>query len=126
MTIQPIRSDGVSAPVGPYSAAVRCGDLIFLSGQAGQDPATGQLVSGGVEAEAEQVLRNLEAVLKSAGKTFDDVIKVGVFLTDMQDFPKVNAIYAKHFKAPFPARTTVEVAGLPLGAAIELDLIARA
>ena len=126
MTIQSVRSDGVFAPVGPYSQAIRCGDLIFVSGQAGQDPATGQLVSGGVEAQARQVLRNLEAVLAAAGKTFEDVLKVGVFLTDMQDFAKVNAIYATHFKEPFPARTTVQVAGLPLGADVEMDLIARA
>ena len=126
MAIDPIRSDAAPAPVGPYSQAVRCGDLIFVSGQAGMDPVTGQLVSGGVEAEAEQVLQNLKAVIEAAGKTMEDVLKAAVFLTDMQDFAKVNAVYARHFAEPFPARTTVQVAGLPVGAAVEMDLIVRA
>ena len=126
MTIETFRSHELTPPVGPFSQAVRSGDLIFLSGQVGQDTASGQLVLGGVEAEAEQIFRNLEAVLATAGRSFRDVVRVGVFLADMRDYATVNAIYAKHFTPPFPARTTVAPAALPLGAAIEIDLIAQA
>ena len=126
MTIETIRSEALSPPVGPFSPAVRSGDFLFFSGQVGQDPATGQLAPGGVEAEARQLLRNLEALLGAAGRTFADVVKANVYLTAIGDFAAVNAIYAQAFAAPFPARTTVAVAALPLGAAIEIELVVQA
>ena len=92
----------------------------------GQDPATGKVVEGGIVAETERVFQNLSAVLKAAGKSFDDVVRVGVFLTSMSDFVALNGVYAKHFRRPFPARTTIAVAALPLGACVEMDLVVKA
>jgi 2-iminobutanoate/2-iminopropanoate deaminase len=126
MTKIAITSPEFAPPVGPYSPAVRVDGLLFISGQAGQDPITGKLVEGGVVAEAERVLRNLAAILAAAGRSFDDVIRAGVYLTNMDDFAAVNSVYARHFTRPFPARTTVAVAGLPLGACVEIDLIVKA
>ena len=126
MTIEAIRSDKLSPPVGPFSPAVPSGDFIFFSGQVGQDPATGKLVEGGVEAEARQLFSNLHTLLEAADKGFADVVKANVYLTDMGDFSAVNAIYAKQFAAPYPARTTVAVAALPLGARIEIELLVQA
>ena len=123
--IAPIRSDKLSPPVGPFSPAIRSGAFLFFSGQVGQDPATGNLVAGGIEAEARQLFGNLATLLQAAGKSFADVVKANVFLTDMTDFGALNAIYAEQFEPPFPARTTVAVAALPLGAAIEIELIIR-
>ncbi|HET7708354.1 MAG TPA: Rid family detoxifying hydrolase [Sphingomicrobium sp.] len=125
MTLRAIRSDRLSPSVGPFSQAISTGDLIFLSGQVGLD-ADGKLVEGGVAAEAEQIFRNLAAVLDAAGKSFADVVRVGVFLIDISDFAALNAIYAGHFEQPYPARTTVAVAALPLGAAVEIDLVVKA
>jgi len=126
MTIESVHSEKLSPPVGPFSPAVRYGDFIFFSGQVGQDPSSGKLVEGGLEAEARQLFRNLATLLDAAGKSFSDVVKANVFLTSIEDFTAVNAIYADQFEPPFPARTTVAVAALPLGAAIEVELIARA
>jgi len=126
MTIETIRSDRLSPPVGPFSPAVRSGDFLFFSGQVGQDPATGKLAEGGVEAEARQLFRNLAALLEAASKGFDDVVKANVYLTDIGDFAAINAIYGDAFEAPFPARTTIAVAALPLGAAIEIELVVQA
>jgi len=123
MGIEAIRSDALPPPVGPFSPAVRSGDFIFFSGQVGVDPATGKLVEGGVEAEARQLFRNLATLLEAAGRSFGDVVRAGVFLTDITDFAEVNAIYAGQFEPPFPARTTVAVAALPLGARIEIELL---
>jgi 2-iminobutanoate/2-iminopropanoate deaminase len=123
MGIEAIRSDSLSPPVGPFSPAVRSAGLVLFSGQVGQDPKTGKLVEGGVEAEARQTFRNLEALLEAAGKSFGDVVRAGVFLTDIGDFGAVNAVYADAFERPFPARTTVAVAALPLGARIEIELL---
>ena len=123
MGIEAISSDALPPPVGPFSPAVRSGDFIFFSGQVGVDPATGKLVEGGVEAEARQLFRNLATLLEAAGKSFGDVVRAGVFLTDITDFAEVNAIYAGQFERPFPARTTVGVAALPLGARIEIELL---
>ncbi|HEX9935572.1 MAG TPA: Rid family detoxifying hydrolase [Longimicrobium sp.] len=120
-----IFSDRLAASAGPFSPAVRGGELIYLSGQVGQDPATGKLVDGGVAAQTEQALRNLAAVLDAAGRTLDDVVRVGVYLTDMADFTAMNDVYARAFTQPYPARTTIGVAALPLGAAVEIDLVAR-
>ena len=125
MSLHAIRSDKLSPPVGPFSQAVRAGDFIFLSGQVGLD-ASGKLVAGGIAAQAEQIFANLAAVLQAAGKGFADVVRAGVFLTDMADFAALNAVYAKHFDQPYPARTTVAVAALPLGAAVEIDLVVQA
>ena len=126
MTIQAIKSDALAPPVGPFSQAIRSGDFIFFSGQVAQDPATGKLVQGGVEAEARQLFKNLATLLEAAGRSFADVVKANVFLTVIQDFAAINAIYAEQFDAPFPARTTVAVAALPLGASIEIELLVQA
>lgn len=125
-TIEAIRSDGLSPPVGPFSPAIRSGDFIFFSGQVGQDPATGKLVEGGVETEARQLFRNLGTLLDAAGKSFADVVKANIFLTDIANFAAINAIYAEQFKPPFPARTTVAVVALPLAASVEIELLVRA
>lgn len=123
--IEAVRSDKLSPPVGPFSPAIRAGDFLFFSGQVGQDPA-GKLVDGGIEAETRQLLRNLAALLEAAGKSFRDVVKANVFLTRIEDFSAFNLLYAEKFEPPFPARTTVAVAALPLGAAVEIELIVRA
>ena len=123
MGIEAISSDALPPPVGPFSPAVRSGGFIFFSGQVGADPATGQLVEGGVEAETRQIFRNLATLLDAAGKSFGDVVRAGVFLTDIGDFGAVNAVYADAFERRFPARTTVAVAALPLGARIEIELL---
>jgi 2-iminobutanoate/2-iminopropanoate deaminase len=125
MTKSAVRSDRLAPPVGPFSQAIRSGGFIYLSGQVGQDPATGKLADGGVDAQAEQVFANVSAVLEAAGKGLGDVVRVGVFLTNMADFAAVNAVYARWFAEPYPARTTVAVAALPLGAAVEIDMIAK-
>jgi 2-iminobutanoate/2-iminopropanoate deaminase len=114
----------LAPPVGPFSQGIRINGLLFLSGQVGLEPATGKLVPGGIRAETEQVLRNLAAVLEAAGKTFTDVVRAGVFLTDIGDFSAMNAVYEKQFIQPYPARTTIAVAALPLGARVEIDLVA--
>ena len=114
-----------AAAVGPYSHAVRAGELVYLSGQTPLDPATGQLVAGGIADQAAQCFRNLFQVLSAAGLGPDDVVKANVFLTDMADFTAMNEVYARQFARPYPARTTIGVASLPLGARIEIELIAR-
>ena len=119
-----ITSDRIPKPVGPFSPAVRDGNRVYTSGQVGQDPTTGKLVDGGVVAQTEQIFRNLAAVLSAANKSFADVVKVNVYLTDIRDFAAVNEVYARHFAAPYPARTTIGVAALPLGAAVEIEAIA--
>ncbi|MHB1341831.1 MAG: RidA family protein [Coriobacteriia bacterium] len=112
------------AAIGPYSHGVWTGDLLFLSGQTPIDPATGTLVPGGISEQTTQVFDNLAAVLGDAGLSLTDVIKCNVFLTTMDDFPDMNAVYGTRFTAPFPARSTVAVAGLPLGARVEIELVA--
>ena len=121
-----ITSPELSPPVGPFSQAVEVGGFLFLSGQVGQDPATGKVVEGGIVAETERVLQNLSAVLKAAGKSFDHVACARVFLTSMSDFGAMNGIYAKYFSQPYPARTTIAAAALPLGACVEIDLVVKA
>ncbi len=118
-------SDRLTPPVGPFSPGVRVGELLFLSGQVALSPKTGQLIGGDVAAQTEQVLQNLRTLLGAVGKSLADVARVNVYLTDMKDFGPMNAVYARHFEAPYPARTTVAVSALPLGAAVEIDLIAR-
>lgn len=122
---QEIRTAGAPAPVGPYSQAIRAGDVVYASGQIPLDPASGEKVEGEIEDEARQVLANLEAVLEAAGSGMDRVVKATVYLTDLTLFPRVNAVYAEAFDAdPAPARVTVGVAALPLGAQVEIDAIA--
>lgn len=111
--------------VGPYSHAVDAGDLIFLSGQTPLDAATGKLISGDIAAQTGQCFKNLFHVLDTAGLTPDHVVKVNVYLTDINDFAAMNEVYAKQFSAPYPARTTVAVAALPLGARVEIEMTAR-
>ena len=115
--------DAVS--VGPYSHGIDADGIIFLSGQTPVDPKTGKLVEGDIKAQAEQVFKNLSGVLGAAGLTFDCVQKVNVFLTDMNDFAAMNDVYRKQFNEPYPARTTIGVVSLPLGARIEIEMIAK-
>ena len=121
-----ITSPQLAPPAGPFSQAIEVGGFLYFSGQVGQDPATGKVVEGGIVTETEQIFRNLSAVLKAAGKSFDDVARAGVYLTNMSDFVALNGIYAKYFSPPFPARTTIAVAALPLGACVEIDLVVKA
>src|SRR6266576_4542071 len=121
-----ITSPELAPPAGPFSQAIEVGGFLYLSGQVGQDPATGKVVEGGIVAETERVFQNLSAVLRAAGRSFDDVACARVFLKNISDFVAMNAIYAKHFRQPFPARTTIAVAALPLGACVEIDLGVKA
>jgi len=122
---QPVTSGNLPAPVGPYSPGMRLGNLVFVSGQAGRDPATGALAGDSVEAQTEQVLKNIATILAAAGTGMQHVIRCGVFLVDMHEFPKMNEVYARAFGAHRPARTTVEVSGLPgEGLRVEIDAIA--
>ena len=121
-----ITSPELAPPVGPFSQAVRIDGFLFFSGQVAQDPATGKVVEGGIVPETEHVFQNLSAVLKAAGKRFDDVVRAGVYLTSISDYVAVNGIYARHFSQPFPARTVIAVAALPLGACVEIDLVVKA
>ena len=121
-----ISSPELAPPVGPFSQAIQVDGFLYISGQVAQDQATGKLVEGGIVAETERVLQNLSVVLKAAGKSFDDVVRAGVFLTSMSDFAAMNGIYAKYFSQPFPARTTIGAAALPLGACVEIDLVVKA
>jgi 2-iminobutanoate/2-iminopropanoate deaminase len=125
MTRQHIHSDQAPAAIGPYSQGVWAGDLLYLSGQTPLDPGTGKLVEGDAGDQTRQVFDNLEAVLAGAGLTMHDVIKCNVFLTTMDDFAAMNDVYARRFVSPFPARSTVAVAGLPLGARVEIELVAK-
>jgi 2-iminobutanoate/2-iminopropanoate deaminase len=125
MTRRPVESPRGPAALGPYSAGVWAGELLYLSGQTPVDPATGRLIDGDVEAQTERAFDNLELVLLDAGLTMDDVVKCNVYLTSMADFAAMNAAYARRFARPYPARTTVAVAALPLGASVEIELVAR-
>ncbi|SFN83182.1 2-iminobutanoate/2-iminopropanoate deaminase [Bradyrhizobium sp. Rc3b] len=113
-----------AAAVGPYSHGVIANGFVYLSGQTPIDSVTGRLVDGGTEAQVHQCFRNLLTALEGAGLSFDKVVKCNVFLTDMGDFASMNAVYAKHFSKPYPARTTIGVASLPLGARVEIEMVA--
>ena len=121
-----ISSPAIAPPVGPFSQGIDSGGFLYVSGQVGQDPVTGKVVEGGIVAETERVLQGLAAVLKAAGRSFDDVARAGVYLTNMSDFAAMNGVYATYFTEPFPARTTIAVAALPLGARVEIDLVVKA
>lgn len=118
-----ISSDAAPAALGPYSAGVKAGGMVFLSGQLGLDPKTGQLADG-VVAQAEQSLENIEALLAAAGAALDNVVKTTAFLADIADFAAVNEVYASRFPEPYPARSAVQVGALPAGALVEIEVIA--
>ena len=121
----PIASSSAPAAVGPYSQAVRAGDLLFVSGQIPLDPATGQLVGGDIAAQTHRVLQSLDAIVRAAGATLDDVVKTTVYLADMNDFAAMNRVYATWFADPAPARAAVQVARLPKDAQVEIEAIVR-
>ena len=122
--IKIIESKSAPRPVGSYSQAVIAGGRVFLSGQIPLDPKTNQLIKGDISAQTKQVMENIKAVLKAGGCDFSHVVKAVIFLTDMSQFSKVNAIYSLYFKEPFPARSCVEVSALPKGAQIEVEVTA--
>jgi 2-iminobutanoate/2-iminopropanoate deaminase len=121
---QAVSSESAPKAIGPYSQAIRAGDLLFVSGQVPIDPSTGNLVDGDIAAQTGRVLRNIGAILDAAGASFDHVVRTTVFLTDMNDFAAMNEVYAGCFTAPAPARATVEVSRLPKDARVEIDVIA--
>jgi 2-iminobutanoate/2-iminopropanoate deaminase len=119
-----VQTDKAPKAIGPYSQAIIANGFVFCSGQIPIDPATGNLIDGTIEDDTRQVLKNIGAVLEAAGSSYDDVVKTTVFLQDMNDFAKMNAVYAEFFKAPSPARATVQAAGLPKNVKIEIEAIA--
>jgi 2-iminobutanoate/2-iminopropanoate deaminase len=121
---QAVSSPDAPKAIGPYSQAVRAGQLLFVSGQVPLDPATGQIVAGDIAAQTRRVFDNLGAVLKAGGRSFADVVRTTVFLADMNDFAAVNDVYGTYFSEPYPARATVQVARLPKDARVEIDVIA--
>jgi 2-iminobutanoate/2-iminopropanoate deaminase len=122
---QPVTGNGLPNPIGPYSPAVQFGQLVFVSGQGATVPGTGELVALDVETQTEQVFKNMAAILEAAGSSLDHVLRCGVFLADMRDFPKMNAVYERMMAGNKAARTTVQVAGLPVnGLLVEIDCIA--
>ncbi len=125
MTKEAVATDRIAPPVGPFSAAIISGGLLYSSGQIALDPATARLSGADVAGQTRQVFRNLTAVLEAGGRSLADVVKANVYLADMADFGAMNAVYAEHFEQPFPARTTTQAAALPLGALVEIDVIAR-
>ncbi len=123
--VQPVSSANLPSPVGPYSAGMIFGNLVFVSGQAGRDPATGRLAGPDIEAQTAQVLKNIATILDAAGSSLQHVLRCGVFIVDMKEFPRMNEVYARAFGAHRPARTTVEVSGLPGdGLRVEIDAVA--
>ena len=120
-----IATAAAPAAIGPYSQAIQVGNLLYTSGQIPIDPATGQIVEGGIEAQTRQSLLNVQAILKEAGVTMGSVVKTTVFMADMNDFPAMNAVYAEFFTQPFPARSAVAVKTLPKGALIEIEVVAE-
>jgi reactive intermediate/imine deaminase len=120
---QIIQSADAPAAIGPYSQAVRAGDTLYMSGQIPLDPKTMQIVDGGIDAQARQVLANLRAVAVAAGATLNDIVKLTILMTDLSEFAQVNEIMAAHFDAPYPARATYQVAALPRGARIEVEAV---
>jgi len=121
---QAISSPNAPKAIGPYSPAVRAGQLLFVSGQVPLDPATGQMVEGGIAEQTRRVLDNVGALLKAADRSFADVVRTTIFLADMNDFGAVNDVYGQYFSEPYPARATVQVARLPKDARVEIDVIA--
>jgi reactive intermediate/imine deaminase len=123
MPRQIIRTDHAPKAIGPYSQAVRVGDTVYLSGQIPLDPATGELVVGDISVQTQRVFENLRAVCEAAGGSLAKLVRVGIYLTDLKNFAAVNAVMAEYCKEPYPARSTVEVSGLPRGAEVEIDAV---
>jgi len=123
MSRQIIHTDKAPAAIGPYSQAVRAGDTVYLSGQIPLDPGTGLLVEGDISTQARRAFENLKAVCEAAGGSLSDVVRLGLYLTDLGNFAAVNAVMGEFFKAPYPARSTIEVSGLPRGAGFEVDAV---
>ena len=123
-TRQPVSAPNAAKPIGPYSPAIRAGNLLFISGQVGFDPATGTLIEGDVSAQTDQVMRNIRSLLEAAGVGFEHVVRTTVYLADMNEFGKMNEVYARYVVDPPPARSTVQVARLPRDARVEIDVIA--
>lgn len=123
--LKAVQTDGAPAAIGPYSQGVISGGFLFTAGQIALDPATGELVEGDIDVQAERVLDNLSAIIKAAGASMTDVVKTTVFLTDMSDYAAVNEVYARYFSEPFPARAAVAVAHLPKGVRLEIEAVAR-
>lgn len=123
MTRKIVHTDKAPATIGPYSQAVRAGDTVYLSGQIPLDPASGNLVEGDIGAQVRRAFDNLQAVCTAAGGSLDQVVRLGLYVTDLSDFAAVNEVMAEYFQAPYPARSTIEVAGLPRGAAFEVDAV---
>jgi len=123
MSKQIIHTDRAPAAIGPYSQAVRAGGTVYFSGQIPLDPATGNLVDGDIAVQARRAFDNLKAVAEAAGGSLDQVVRLGLYLTDLSQFAAVNAVMQEYFAAPFPARSTIEVSGLPKGAAFEVDAV---
>ncbi|MBI3002829.1 MAG: RidA family protein [candidate division NC10 bacterium] len=124
MRREPVETSQAPRAIGPYTQAIRADGVVYTSGQIGLDPATGALVPGGIEAQTRRVLENLKAVLAAAGSSFDGVLRVTVYLTDLSHFPVMNRIFAEYLDTARPARSTVGVAALPMGALVEMDMIA--
>lgn len=123
MQKKPILSP-IAKAIGPYSLGIDAGQTVYLSGQIPLDGATGKIVEGGIDAQTEQVFKNIKALLDASGLTYANVVKATVFMTDLSEFQAMNAIYAKHVPEPFPARSTIQVAALPMGARVEIEMIA--
>lgn len=123
MSRTPIHTDLAPAAIGPYSQAVRSGNLVFLSGQTPLDPATGALVEGDISAQARRAFENIKVVCEAAGGSMDDIVRVGLYLTDLSQFTAVNAVMAEFFQTPYPARSTIEVSALPRAAEFEVDAV---
>jgi 2-iminobutanoate/2-iminopropanoate deaminase len=121
---QAVSAPNAAKPIGPYSPAIRAGNLLFISGQVGFDPATGALIDGDISAQTDQVMRNIGALLEAAGTDFAHVVRTTVFLADMGEFAAMNAVYARYVVDPPPARSTAQVAALPRNARVEIDVIA--
>lgn len=123
MSRTPINTDRAPAAIGPYSQAVRSGNTVYFSGQIPLDPATGEVVEGGIEAQARRAFESLKAVAEEAGGSMGDIVRLGLYLTDLGEFAVVNSVMSEYFDAPYPARSTIEVAGLPRGVAFEVDAV---
>ena len=123
MSKEIISTKNAPQAIGPYSQAVKTGNLMFISGQIPLNPETGDLVSGSIEDEANQVLNNIKSICEAAGNTLEDIVKITIFLTDLDNFATVNEVMKEHFSEPYPARATIEVSGLPLGVNVEIEAI---
>lgn len=123
MSRQIIHTEQAPAAIGPYSQAVRAGNTVYFSGQIPLDPATGNIVEGDIDAQARRAFDNLKAVAEAAGGSLGQIVRLGLYLTDLGEFAKVNAVMQDYFQAPYPARSTIEVAGLPKGAGFEVDAV---